>query len=75
MAKPVNELTPMQRQYHEIKSRNRDCILFFRLGDFYEMCCCSVVKLCLTLYDPMDCSTPGFLVLHYLPEFAQIRVH
>ena len=37
MAKPVNELTPMQRQYHEIKSRNRDCILFFRLGDFYEM--------------------------------------
>ena len=25
-----------------------------------------------TLCDPMDCSTPGFLVLHYLPEFAQI---
>ena len=37
MAKPANELTPMQRQYHEIKERNRDCILFFRLGDFYEM--------------------------------------
>ena len=37
MAKPVNELTPMQRQYHQIKSQNRDCILFFRLGDFYEM--------------------------------------
>ncbi len=37
MAKPEKELTPMQRQYHEIKSRNRDCILFFRLGDFYEM--------------------------------------
>ena len=37
MAKPVNELTPMQRQYQEIKERNRDCILFFRLGDFYEM--------------------------------------
>lgn len=37
MAKPVNELTPMQRQYHEIKEKNRDCILFFRLGDFYEM--------------------------------------
>ncbi|MBR4289933.1 MAG: DNA mismatch repair protein MutS [Oscillospiraceae bacterium] len=27
----------MQRQYHAIKDRNRDCILFFRLGDFYEM--------------------------------------
>ena len=25
------------------------------------------------LYDPMDCSTPGSSVLHYLPEFAQIR--
>ena len=37
MAKPVNELTPMQRQYHDIKERNQDCILFFRLGDFYEM--------------------------------------
>ncbi len=37
MAKPVNELTPMQRQYRQIKSDNQDCILFFRLGDFYEM--------------------------------------
>ena len=37
MAKPTNELTPMQRQYHAIKERNQDCILFFRLGDFYEM--------------------------------------
>ncbi len=31
------ELTPMQRQYYTIKERNQDCILFFRLGDFYEM--------------------------------------
>ena len=37
MAKPINEMTPMQRQYHDIKERNQDCILFFRLGDFYEM--------------------------------------
>ena len=37
MAKPTNELTPMQRQYHAIKEKNQDCILFFRLGDFYEM--------------------------------------
>ena len=27
----------MQRQYNEIKEKNQDCILFFRLGDFYEM--------------------------------------
>ena len=39
-------------------------------------CCCrSVAKSCLTLCDPVDCSTPGFLVLHYLLEFAQIHVH
>ncbi len=31
------EVTPMMRQYFEIKERNSDCILFFRLGDFYEM--------------------------------------
>ena len=39
MAKPTKEkeLTPMQRQYHDIKEKNKDCILFFRLGDFYEM--------------------------------------
>ncbi len=37
MAKPTNELTPMQRQYQDIKEKNQDCILFFRLGDFYEM--------------------------------------
>ena len=38
-------------------------------------CCSSVTKSCLTLCDSRDCSTPGFPVLHYLPEFAQIRVH
>ena len=37
MAKANNELTPMQRQYNDIKQANQDCILFFRLGDFYEM--------------------------------------
>ena len=37
MAKATNEMTPMRRQYHEIKERNQDSILFFRLGDFYEM--------------------------------------
>ena len=37
--------------------------------------CCSVAKLCPTLCDPMDCSMPGFPVLQYLPEFAQIHVH
>ena len=36
---------------------------------------CSVAKSCPTLCNPMDCSIPGFLVLHYLLVFAQIHVH
>lgn len=31
------QLTPMMQQYMEIKIQHQDCILFFRLGDFYEM--------------------------------------
>ena len=38
-------------------------------------CCCSVCKLCLTLCNPMNCTTPGFPVLHCLLELAQTHVH
>ena len=38
-------------------------------------CCCSVAQLCLTLCDPMGCSTPCFPVLYHLPELAQTHVH
>ena len=34
-------------------------------------CCCSFTKLCPILGNPMDCSTPGSSVLHYLPEFIK----
>ena len=37
--------------------------------------CCSVVQLCPTLCEPIDCSTPGLPVLHHLPKFAQVHVH
>ena len=39
------------------------------------VCCCSVTKLCPTLCDPMNCSTPSFPVLHYLLNIAQTHVH
>ena len=35
----------------------------------------SVAQSCLTLSDPMDCSTPGLPVHHQLPEFTQTHVH
>ena len=35
----------------------------------------SIAQSCPTLCDPMDCSTPGLLVHHQLPEFTQTHVH
>lgn len=40
----MSELTPMMRQYLEIKADYPDAILFFRLGDFYEMFLDDAVK-------------------------------
>ena len=50
----------------------RDCDTAFRLR---FQCCSSVTKLGPTLWDPMNCSMPGFPVLHHLPEFAQMHAH
>ena len=47
----------------------------FEQGEIKQSCCCSVAQLCLILCDLMDCSTPGFLVLYYLLEFAQTHVY
>ena len=45
-------------------------------SSFLRLCCCSsVAKPCPTCCEPMDCSTPGFPVLHHLPEPAQIHIH
>ena len=57
------------------------CQLFLlSLESFYDCLLnlflfCSVVQSCPVLCDPMDYSTPGFPVLLYLPEFAQIHAH
>ena len=42
-----------------------------------EICCCFclVTRSCPALCYPMDCSTPGFHILHHLPEFVQVHVH
>ena len=43
---------------------------------YLDLCCwCSVTQSCPTLWEPKDCSTPGFPVLCYLLQFAQIHVH
>ncbi len=54
-------LTPMMRQYLELKEKYSDCLLFFRLGDFYEMffddAVCASKELELTLTG-RDCGLP-----------------
>ena len=58
-----------------------ECILRHRVSGitgyvyFQFYCCCSVAQSCLTLCDPMDCSTTGFPVFHHLLELAQTHVH
>ena len=49
--------------------------LFFCLFSSHKEAYCSVTKLCLTLYDPMDCSMSGLSVLHHLPKFARTQVY
>jgi len=44
-------------------------------GPLFSHCCYSVAKSCLILCDPMDCSMPGFPVLHHLLELVQAHVH
>ena len=47
-----------------------------KTGRVWNLCCyCSVAQSFLILWDLINCSTRGFPVLHYLPEFAQTHVH
>ena len=56
-----------------------DSLSFEPPGKPFLVCMASLLSFvsqsCLTLCNPMDCSTPGFPVLHYLPELAQTPVH
>ena len=49
-------------------------IYYFNNELLFNLCCSSVAHSYRTLCDPMDCSIPGFSVLHCLPEFAKIPV-
>ena len=51
------------------------CPIDFTLASLHICCHCSVTQSSPTLCNPMDCSMPGFPVLHHLLEFAQTHVH
>ena len=61
-----------------IQSKNEmlwDVIFYSKSSSSYSVQFSSVAQLCLTLCDPMNCSTPGLPVHHQLPEFTETQVH
>src|ERR1043165_3228737 len=58
-AREIASLTPMMRQYLETKALHPDAILFFRLGDFYEMFFEDAVKAAGPLRIPLTSRAKG----------------
>ena len=56
---------------HHVLYSSSLLVIHFEYSSVYI---CSVIQSCSTFYDPMDCSTSGFPVLHHLPEFAHTHV-
>ena len=57
----MSELTPMMQQYMKTKEDYPDCILFYRLGDFYEMFFDDAVKVSKELELTLTLSPPCYL--------------
>ncbi len=79
----MSELTPLMRQYHEVKQNHPDSIVFFRLGDFYEMfgpdavTASKILQIALTTRDrgkedavPM-CGVPHFTAETYIAKLIK----
>lgn len=74
--------TPMMKQYKEIKGRHEDCILFFRMGDFYEMFfedayrASRILEISLTARNKSDdvpipmCGIPYHSAANYIPKLV-----
>ena len=59
--------------FNKVDARWDHCATYIHIC-IYSSCCLEAQSY-LTLCNPMDCSTPGFPVIHYLPEFSQTHVH
>ena len=73
-AKIVSRVMP-QTQIYIFHSKNEAAHANMRELQKMDHCSFVVQLLCLTLCDPIDCRSPGFPVLHYLPELAQTHAH
>ena len=52
-----------------------DYLAFSDYQPHRKCCCCSIITLCLTLCDPMDCSTQGSSVLHHHLDITIAQIH
>ena len=72
--KNLDSRRPSREQFLGGWELNRDFQRFHNMGR-HERFSSVQSRSRVQLYDPIDCSMPGFLILHYLPEFAQIHAH
>ena len=71
-SEPYSTFLTFQSYFFNPALRHQD---FFHSPSSIQHCHCrSIAQSCTTLCDPVDCSTPSFPVLHYLPEFVQTYV-
>ncbi len=77
----ANDLTPVMQQYMSLKEKAKDCVLLFRLGDFYELFyedaleCAPILQIALTTRDgeiPM-CGIPYHSIETYLPRLLNAK--
>ena len=78
--KVLGESVPPQQEFNTIASprtaaANKVTLLCIHGGGVIHGFCCSVAQSCLPLCNPVDCSTSGSSVLHYLLQFAQTHGH
>ena len=77
----IHKLINVIHSINKLKDKNHVIIsidtekAFDKIQHLFMIQFSSIAKLCLTLYDPMDYSSPGFSVLHCLPEFAQTHAN
>ena len=73
----ADDLSALSSPTPSASSRQYSSCLFTWCRSPYASCCkfSSVAQSCPTLCDPVDCSTPGFLVHHQLLELTQTPVH
>ena len=70
----VHGVAKSQTQLSSSKHKHKNQIILVKYSSLQFVVVFQLLS-CVWLCDPMDHSTPGFLLLHYLPEFAQTHVH